>query len=60
MIHRSIRFETIRRLNGIFEAIRPALSFEDLSFLYNVVLSARRLAPDLFRQTTAQSGPPPG
>jgi hypothetical protein len=45
-------FRNDKRLNGIFEAIRPALSFEDLSFLYNVVLSARRLAPDLFRQTT--------
>jgi len=38
-----------KRLQAIFEAIRPTLSFEDLSFLYNVVLSAMRLAPNLFR-----------
>jgi hypothetical protein len=43
-------FRNDRRLSQIFESIRGSLSFEDLSFLYNVVLSARRLAPDLFRQ----------
>ena len=42
-------FRHDKRLSAIFEAIRPALSFQDLSFLYNVVLSAMRLAPDLFR-----------
>ena len=42
-------FRNDKRLSAIFESIRGSLSFEDLSFLYNVVLSARRLAPDLFR-----------
>lgn len=42
-------FRNDKRLGAIFESIRGSLSFEDLSFLYNVVLSARRLAPDLFR-----------
>jgi hypothetical protein len=37
------------RLRRIFEAVRPALCFEDLSFLYHIVLTAMRLAPDLFR-----------
>ncbi len=40
------------RLTHIFETIRPSLSFEDLSFLYNVVLTAMRLAPDLFREVS--------
>ena len=39
-----------KRLLRIFEAIRPVLSFSDLSFLYAVVLAAMRLAPDLFRR----------
>ena len=47
-------FRSDKRLTTIFEAIRPCLSFEDLSFLYNVVLSARRLAPDLFRSAEAK------
>jgi hypothetical protein len=37
------------RLSRIFEAIRPVLNFEDLAFVYRVVLMARRLAPDLFQ-----------
>lgn len=37
------------RLRRIFEAVRPVLCFEDLSFLYHIVLTAMRLAPDLFR-----------
>jgi predicted transcriptional regulator of viral defense system len=37
------------RLARIFEAIRPVIHFEDLAFLYRVVLMARRLAPDLFK-----------
>ena len=35
------------RLKRIFESIRPGLSFEDLAFLYNIVLTSVRLAPDL-------------
>jgi predicted DNA-binding transcriptional regulator len=39
----------VPRLQKIFEEIRPHLTFEDLSFLYHVVLTAQRLAPDLVR-----------
>ena len=38
------------RLRAIFEQIRPVLSFDDLTFLYDVVVTAKRLAPDLFRE----------
>jgi hypothetical protein len=38
------------RLAGIFESIRPVLSFADLAFLYTIVLTARRVTPDLFEQ----------
>jgi len=37
------------RLERIFEAVRPVLTFTDLAFLYRIVLLARRIAPDLFQ-----------
>jgi predicted transcriptional regulator of viral defense system len=40
------------RLKIIFESIRPVLPFEDLVYLYHVVLIARRVAPDLFDHPT--------
>jgi hypothetical protein len=36
-------------LNRLFEAIRPALSFPDLAFLYEVVQASRRLTPEVFQ-----------
>ena len=45
------------RLKRIFEAVRPNLRFDDLAFLYHIVLTTMRLAPDLFR-TEAPSSPP--
>ncbi len=45
-------FANDERMKRIFEAIRPSLSFDDLAFLYNAVLTAMRLAPDLFRAPT--------
>ena len=38
------------QLARIFESIRPVLSFEDLSLLYNVVLTTLRIAPELFKK----------
>ena len=38
------------QLARIFEAVRPVLSFEDLSLLYNVVTTTYRMAPELFRK----------
>jgi hypothetical protein len=48
------------RLRRIFEAIRPVLEFDDLVFLYNIVLTTMRVAPDLFRadQAPAESRSP--
>ena len=43
------------RLSRIFEAIRPALNFDDLAFIYRIVLMARRLAPDLFEAESKSS-----
>jgi hypothetical protein len=42
------RVELNGRLKYIFETIRPILMFEDLAYLYHLVLTAQRLAPDLF------------
>ena len=38
------------RLRRIFETIRPALQFDDLVYLYGIVLTAIRVAPDLIRE----------
>jgi hypothetical protein len=42
-------------LFGLFEQIRPTLSFADLAFLYELVEAARRLIPEAFRSARDRS-----
>ncbi len=43
-------------LFDLFERIRPALTFADLAFLFEVVESSRRLIPEAFRAARDRSG----